>query len=224
MQTCKNDSTLKILSVAGILCLLSSVIPASLLAQTKSWITETTDNGSVTVKSCISERTDEKGSVLPLIEYIATTTVSVDQQQCISLIKDVSKHKAFLRDVKVSTMVKTISANEWVVYYSFHAPWPFSDYDCVTKMTFLDDTAKNTAVFSLAAAPSMYKSTNEDRLNYYYITYTFKDLGNGNIEITITGKMSPLIKVPRWMLKASMPGHPTEILRKIVMLAKVMKK
>ena len=187
-------------------------------AQSKEWITQKSEDGSVTVKSCISEYKNKKGDILPLIEYTATAILSVDMENCVSVLKDISKHKAFLRDAKESRLIKFLSEHQSVVYYSFNVPWPFSDYDCVTKMSFVE--VNGTGIFTLTSAPMLYKSTNDDRLIEYEMNYRFRDLKDGTVEITIIGKMSPLIKIPLWMLRNTMPDHPAETLHKIVTLAK----
>ncbi len=202
--------------------LFSVLINTSLFAQTKEWKIEKTDDGSVEVKSCISEHKTSTGNTLPLIEYTATTIVRTDIQKCISLMKDIPKHKAFLRDAKESKMVTSLAVNQWIVYYNFNAPWPFSDYDCVTKMELMENDKNSTAIFTLVAAPSLYKKTDEDRLTDYKISYQFKKLADGKVAITIIGRMSPLIKIPLWMLRGTMPDHPAEVLHKIVTLVSKM--
>jgi hypothetical protein len=145
--------------------------------------------------------------------------METDMEKCIMVIKNVPKHKAFVNDIKESKLVKSIIDAKSIIYYSFNAPWPFADYDCVTQMTFTEDKSKNIAVFSLVAAPLLYPKTKLDRLTEYEISYSFKDLKNGKVEITITGKTSPHIKIPLWMLKRTMPDRPAGVIRKIVKLA-----
>lgn len=208
------------ISTLFILCMFLSI---SMFAQTKNWVTQKTDDGSVTVKSCISEHKNDKGNKVPLIEYTATATLQANFQNCLSTIKNIPNHKVFLRDVKDCELIKSISENESVVYYSFNAPWPFSDYDCVSKMTFHEDSKTKIAIFTQTAEPTLYKKTVDDRLTQRDITYQFKDFGNGKVEFTIIGKMSPLIKIPLWMLRNTMPDHPADVIKKIVNLEKEMK-
>ena len=187
-------------------------------AKSNEWDTEITDDGKITVKSNISERIDEKGEKVQLIEYIASTTTNVSMQNCISVIKDVSIHKEFTDD-EVSKMVKTISDNEWVVYYYTDAPWPMPDNDCVAKMSFSEDATEKKATFTLTAAPSSFENKDVDRMTYYNVSYAFKNLGNGEIEITVSGEMSPIVQVPGWMVSAWFPDGPADILRIITKLA-----
>lgn len=203
-----------------ILCMIFKI--TNILAQTEEWKTAKLDDGKITVQYNISTRTDEKGDEVPLIEYIAKTTDSVSMRKCISLMKDVSKHKEFTGD-NVSEKVQTISENEWVVYYYSNSPWPLPDNDCVQKMTISEDTTEKTALFTFIAAPTMFDKKNVKRITYQDTTYAFKDLGNGKVEVTTTMKITPPMKVPHWMIKANFPGEPAKVVRKFVKLAKEIK-
>ena len=191
---------------------------AILVAQTEDWDIEITGDDSITVKSRISERTDEKGEEVQLIEYTATTTASVSMQNCISVLKDVSNHKE-LTDDEVSELVTTLSDNEWIVYYYTNPPWPVPNNDCVAKMTLSEDENQDMATFTISAAPSMYEMKDVRRMTYYEVTYEFKDLGNGEVEMTVTSSSSPTVQFPAWMIGAWFPEGPADILRTIIELA-----
>ena len=148
-------SQLALLSMAS-LC-------TGLAAQAAQWKTETTDNGAITVKTNISSRKDESGSSVPLIEYVATTTTdNVSMERYISVVKDVSKHKAILNEKDVR-LLNTVSDNEWLVYYYFDTPWPVPDADVVAKMVLAQDVAEKKSVFTLTAAPTLFKKTSVKR-------------------------------------------------------------
>ena len=184
------------------------------------WEIEKTKDGEVTVRSRISERTNESGEAVQLIEYVATTTVSVDIQQCIAVLKDVSKHKE-IEDYEVSEKVETISDNEWIVYYYTNSPWPMPDNDCVAKMTLSEDKTEGMTTFTVIAAPTMFEQKDVNRMTYYNVSYAFKDLGDGRVELTLDAKMSPTIQAPAWMVRSFFPNGPADILQKILELAKI---
>jgi hypothetical protein len=204
-----------------LLMLNSILLSFNILAQDKDWKTAKSDYGKITVNYKISTRTDENGKKVPLIEDMTTTTDSLSMQNCISLMKDVSKHKEFTDDY-TSEKVKTISDNEWVVYYYSKNPWPIANSDCVSKMTFSENMTEKTATFKFTAAPNEFKKGKVKRMTCYNVTYSFKDLGNGKVEITITGKSTPPVKVPLWIIRSAFPGVPVTALRKFVKLAKDM--
>ncbi len=200
-----------------ILCMI--FLSTILLARADEWKTKKTKDGKITVKYKISKQTDKNSNNLPLIEYIATTTDVLSIQNCISVMKNVSKHKEFQGD-KVSRKIKTISENEWVVYYYTKIPGPLPDSDCVAKMIFSEDPMKKMAAFKFTAAPSLLKKTKVRRFTNYNVTYRFRDLGNGKVKITVIAKMSSTLKVPLWMVRAAFPDAASYILRKFTKLAK----
>lgn len=202
----------------GILILMFAIVTTNAYAQTTEWETETVDKGKISVKSHVSERT-EGDKTLPLIEYIVTTTDIVSYQKCIVAMQEVSKHNQFL-DLKNSFIVNKNNDKESILYYCFSAPWPFSPTDCVAKMNFNEDKSNKTAVFSLTAAPTLYKSTDYNRFNYYNVVYTFKDLGNGKVDIMLHAKMSPPVSVPLWLIRKGFPEIGADIIRKFVNLVK----
>lgn len=57
-------------------------------------------------------------------------------------------------------------------------------------------------------------------MTYYSMTYSFNDIGNGNVEITVTGKSTPPVKVPHLLIKSAFPGVPANTIRKMVKLLK----
>ena len=154
---------------------------ANIFAQIKSWNIETTKDGKVTVKSRILERTDDKGGAVQLIEYVATMIASVEMRDCITVLKDGSKHKEFTDD-EVSKTVETLSDNEWIIYYYTNSPWPMPDNDCVAKMVLSEDETNKTATFILTAAPSMFEMKDVKRMTFYNVTYTFNDLENDEVK------------------------------------------
>lgn len=212
----RNGASALLKRAVAVLAVLVSAMP---LVQAKEWKTEKSDDGKVTVRRCISERVDDKGEEVQLIEYTATHTDSVALRECVRVVKDASKHKDFL-DEEVSTLVATISAHEWIVYYFFDAPWPLPNSDCVVSMKLSEDAVKKTAVFTFTAAPSMLEDKGVNRMTYYHVTYAFKDVGNGNTEMSIDAKFSPALQVPNWMVAGWFPDGPADILQRLARLAR----
>jgi len=194
-------------------------ISSNIFAQTSEWTTEKTKDGTIKVVSKISKRIDDIDGEVQLIEYVATTIANVSMKSCISIMKDISKHKEILNE-EVSELLETISDNEWLVYYYFDAPWPIPNSDCVTKMSFLEDRINKIATFNIIAEPSSYGLKNVKRLNYYNVSYIFKDLENGSVEITSTAKLTPAIQAPDWIVKNFFPDGPARYIQRLLVLAK----
>jgi len=179
----------------------------------------TTRDGAMTVSYNISNRVDENGDTVPLIEYIATTRENVSMEECISVMKDAAKHKEFQGD-DVSDKIRTVSATEWVLYYFTKGGGPFPDSDVVSLMTFSEDAVRGTASFSITAAPDLSaRKKNVRRFTLYTMLYTFKDAGNGMVDITVSARMSPVFSVPAWMINAAFPDAAFDVLRKFTQLA-----
>jgi len=217
------NSTNKYGKIAGALlkyCILLIIsLNTSNCAQTNTLKTAVLDHGKINVQYIISERLDENGFKAPLIKYTAVTIEKVSIKNCIALMKDTSKYNKLL-DLKVSRRIKTISENEWINYFYCSPAWPLSDFDWVAKMTFSEDENTKIAVFTSTAEPSLFEKTKVKRISFDNETYTFKDLGNGEVEVTVTIEETPAIKVPRWLLNISIPGGAADFIRKIVELAK----
>jgi hypothetical protein len=194
---------------------------AALGAESGEWKSALLDKGEISVQYRISERVAESGAKVPMIEDNATTIADVSLRSCVALMKDPSRHKDFMGDYS-SEMIKAISDHEWIVYYYTKNGGPIPDSDCVALMSCSEDAAQGTAVFTLSAAPDLMERRKVKRMSYYNITYSFKDLGKGRVEIVVTGRSSPPLDVPLWLIKSAFPGAPADGIRKLVKLAKTM--
>jgi len=200
-------------------CLIA--LGASGNAQADGWKTAMLDEGRISVQYRISERRTQSGDTVPLIEDITTTLADVSMRDCVALMKDPSRHKDFMGDFS-SESIKAISDNEWLVYYYTKNPWPIPDSDCVAIMTCTEDAERGTVVFTLSAAPEMAESRKVKRMSYYDVRYSFKDRGNGSVEIVVSGRSSPPVEVPRWMIMSAFPGAPADGVRKLIKSANAM--
>jgi hypothetical protein len=190
------------------------------MSEETEWKSKIIDKGTTTVKYCISKRIDEKGKNAPLIQDITKSIISgISLEKCIALMKDIPKHKYFTGDY-ISKLVKTISENEWIIYYYTKNPLFIGNSDCVCKMLFEEDKDQKIVKFTLEATPSAYKHENVKRMDYYNVAYMFKEIENGKIEITLTGKSTPPVKVPIFVIKSAFPGVPLNAVKKIIALLK----
>ena len=208
-------------NVRRTICGLAYAVLAVAAIGADDWKTAKLDDAKITVKYRISERVTETGVRVPMIEDIATTIAEVSLSGCVALMKDTSKHKEFMGDYS-SEAIKAISGNEWIVYYYTKNPSPVPDSDCVAIMSFSEDAGLGTADFRLSAAPDLMEYKKVERMSFFNIAYSFKDLGNGTVEIVMTGRSSPPVKVPLWLINSAFPGVPADGIRKFVKLAKTM--
>lgn len=182
------------------------------------WETKKSRDGQITAEYKISKWFDKKGDDYALIEYKAKTVASVSVEKCVDIMKEVSNHAKIQGD-KESKKIKEISENEWITYNYSKLPWPMKDVDCVTKMTFSENKEDKSASFAFMAAPDMYEKKEVRRMVIYDVKYSFKEMGDGKVEILTTAKMCPMIKAPMWMIKGSFPGTTFKLIEKLVELA-----
>lgn len=202
----------------------SWIISAFLLAATLAhaqtgWKSETTRDGRVRVLSRITVAKAADGTETPIVEYNASTTAKAEFQQCLTVLRDVSKHK-LIHDDHSSETIKVLAENEWIVHYGLKVVWPLPKIDCVARMVVLVDSVARTATIRLTGAPDQLAPRAERRLSQYQQTYTLKDLGNGSVELGSAGRSAPPFAVPKWMLKAAFPAAAADPLLKIVELSK----
>ncbi len=85
-------------------------------------------------------------------------------------------------------------------------------------LVFIEDKKEKTAIFKLSAVPTEYEMGDVNRMQFFNIEYTFKDLGKGRVRITIEGNSSPPVKVPMWLVKSAFPKAPASTVKKIIKL------
>ncbi|MGL1890659.1 MAG: hypothetical protein OCD02_03485 [Spirochaetaceae bacterium] len=196
------------------------VINGNLIGETGNWKLQKTKKDGIIVKSSVSKEKNSEGEVIQLIEYVITTTVEVDFEDCISVIKDVNNHKLLMQEDE-SKVLDIVSNTEWVVYYSSDAEWPFPSTDCVLKMEIDENISEGRAIIKLSSISYDYETSQEVRLTRYKTSFEFKELEDGLVEIIVSALISPVVNVPNWLIKMSFPEVPAEIVRQIVSLAKI---
>ena len=202
----------------GVLAFCIMLFSTSMIAQTQKWKDAKTKDGKISTKYKISSRTNENGEDVPLIEMVTTAIEKISIDKCIALARNVSRHKDFHGDDS-SNLVKVISDHEWVLYYYTEGTLFSPDADGVYTMTFNEDPLGKIASFRIEAAPTLVEERGVKRVTYLNETFTFKDLGNGLIQITMTSNMSPAFQVPGWILKMSFPDLAFKVMENFIKLA-----
>ena len=133
-------------------------------------------------------------------------------------MKDVSKHKEFMSQ-EVSIEVKALSENECIVYYFYKGVWPYPSSDIAAKMILHEDAIQKITTFTLTADPTLVEDKGIRRLDYFFLTYTFKDLEDGHVEVSATGKFTPAVQLPAFIASTWFPDGPAGYLKGILALA-----
>lgn len=190
------------------------------VAQTNTWKTTYRDQGRIKVQYFVSERTNEEGNKVPWIKYTAVAIAKINVNKSIVLFSDPTEYGKLI-GLETCEKIKSISDNEWVNYSTASPGWPIADFDWVARMTFSKNANTRTVKFTSTAEPDFIERTKFKRITFDNESYTFKDLGNGEIEITINLEETPAVKVPGWLLKMAVPGNAADLLRKIIKYSKL---
>jgi hypothetical protein len=190
-----------------------------LSAQTHEWRTALSKDAKITARYNFSTRINEEGDKVPVVKTVTTSTESIDIDNCISLMKDVSKHKDF-RGEKSSKLIRTVSENEWIIYYYNDKTLITPAVDGSYLMIFEEDRQSKTVTFTITADPTLIEKTNTSRLTYAKEIYLFKETEEGKVEITIKTTVSPGFKVPSMMLKKAFPKKSFDNMEKFLEAAK----
>jgi hypothetical protein len=139
-------------------------------AESGEWKSETLDKGKISVTYRVCEQADAGGGSASIAEYVISAVDNLDMNACIALMKDAARHREWI-DAKSSEAVKTISDQEWLLYYRFAGMGPIPGTDCVVRMSFSRDAVGKIATFSLSAAPEMHEMKDVKRMALYDVTY-----------------------------------------------------
>lgn len=188
-------------------------------ADAGGWKSYSLDRGSIEVKTRIAEKLDSNGSKIAWIEYEASQIADVDLARCVAVLKDIPEHRKWL-NASASEALQSISSGEWLAYYRFDAVWPIPSSDCVARVSLAENPDARSASLSIVAAPDAFESRKLKRYATFTMSFSLRDLGNGNTEIRTAATISPPIKIPFWMIEAGYPGAAADILRKLAKLAR----
>ena len=89
--------------------------------------------------------------------------------------------------------------------------------DVVTRYKLEKDN--NSYILTGIPAPDMYPDQGIARMRHSYSTYTLRDLGNGQTEVTMYSSSVPLATIPKMLLASWIPKGPADMVNGIIQLA-----
>ncbi len=191
----------------------------SLFAQETKWTKELSDDGKTKVVYAIYDSIDVDGEEVTFIEYTAKTKTTASLDNCITIFNNPDMHKKFYEYTEESKKVKDISKSEWIIYYYYSPPWPIADSDCVSRIRMIEDRLNKKVVFTSFSESNLLEKKDVVRSELNNITFTFKQIGDSEVEITIEAILIPEMAAPKWMMKAWFPDGPANTLRRFKNLA-----
>ena len=145
-------------------------------------------------------------------EYKATTTLKTTVAKLTNLLKDHENLKSWFVKCPMSKLLRKVSEDEYYVYFLNDAPWPVSDRDNITKMTFelLDN---GTQLIHLVGVPD-YIPEKPDivRLPSMQAKWIFEPQANGMVKITQQVLADLGGKIPGWLANFAIVDAPFETL------------
>ena len=193
--------------------LLLSLLPLTLSAQ-DGWTETTSKDGKVKVKYKIFNEVDNTGDERMVTEYTATSTVKVDLNKAEKFLRNSENHKKVLDNTEVSKQVGVISENVWLQYLYIDIPWPMPNADCVQRVTL--KRAANELIVEAIAEPDAYPMQDEKRMDISNMKYHFVEKSPGVIQLSITGRFSPIGSVNKFLMETWFPKGPAGLVERLV--------
>lgn len=176
--------------------------------QNSDWKQE--ESGGVSVKSKF-ESVDGKTTAY----YIATKSAPISIQAAEKFLRNAANYKLFMANTEESESIEIRSQNEWLMYLYFDAPWPMPNSDCVQKVEVLEADDTSLAVRAESVQHD-FRKHDVQRMQFLRMKYSFRQLSNNQIEITIDAGFTPTTEAPEWMLKAWFPSGPEAIMNNLI--------
>ena len=145
-------------------------------------------------------------------EYKAIITLKTTIEDLVKLMKDHEGLKSWFVKCPISKRLKKVSEDEYYVYFLNDAPWPVSDRDNITKMTF-ELLENGTQLVQLKCVPDyLPEKSGIIRLPRMQAKWMFEPKANGMVKITQQVLADLGGKVPGWLVNFAIVEAPFETL------------
>jgi hypothetical protein len=199
-----------------LICLIFNI---DLISQNDKWISEFSEDEKTEVVYTIYDSVNTKGKEVKYIEYTAKTKTKASLENCAAVFNNPDMHRKFYEYTEISEKVKEISYNEWIIYYYYSPPWPIADSDCVSRITFNENSTNDKFVFTSFSEPDLIEMKDVARSELNDITFTFTQINDKEVEILIEAILIPETSAPNWMMSAWFPEGPAGTLNRFKELA-----
>jgi hypothetical protein len=133
-----------------------------------------------------------------LYELKAVKTMETSLRGLTAVVYDADNYKNWIYRAVISKKLKTISDTSYVYYLYSDLPWPAPDQDMVVKMKISRMKDGSVKTISKRVAGYMDK-TDAIRMQYVDVSWHFKPLSSGNIEVHYYTKFDPGADLPDWI-------------------------
>lgn len=146
--------------------------------------------------------------------YEATIKTSLSKDVLKQFLTDFDNHKLFLERTPKSHLIKELTANQWLAYFYFDAPWPVSDSDNIVTFQ-LEENPKGFVLAGIST-PDEYPMEEVKRTQVYEISYIVRQINDKVCEITLSSVVQPEGAVPNFLVKKWFPNGPAKMLDRIL--------
>ncbi len=187
------------------------------IANQPTWNKEITDDGIV-VHYRITD-TIINDEVFSLLHYKAQSKVSSSYKNCINVLKNAENYRSIFDYTKESKTIKTLGANEWLIYFYLDMPWPMSDSDAAYKMKLTQHNQSKSTCIEMISSPDMMPMQKVKRATIGHSKYLVEQIEKEHVRLSIETLSVPVSETPDWMVKAWFPEGPAKIIRRIEEMA-----
>jgi hypothetical protein len=197
--------------ISSLVFILLFTLPLFTKAQHSDWKEATAKGGTVKVKYKVEAPKDSDKAVVA--QYWVKGNVNFKLDKAEKFLRNSANYKTFLDNTEVSKTVGTISKNEWLLYLFMDIPWPMPDADCVQQVSIARSSKE--LIVNAIAKPNAYPLQGEERMHLSDIKYHFVENAAGAVELTITGKFSPVGPITKFMLETWFPNGPVQLIERL---------
>ncbi len=146
-------------------------------------------------------------------ETVAKTTLST----LIALIRDAENHQNWVFNCTHAEILELIDSTDWYYYAQTDAPWPVSDRDVVTKVTFYQDKDTKTVTFKSTGVPDYIpQKPGYIRIPETESYWIFEPLDNRKINIIFKLKINLGGSIPQWLTNMVIAKGPYNTIRNML--------
>jgi hypothetical protein len=141
-------------------------------------------------------------------EFKAITTIDASKIKIAKVIMNVSDYVNWYPDILESSLLKTISTKERIVYYKLDLPWPADDRDAVLKLKL---TEQSNAITINVSSMSNYKSKVDGVVRINHVEGSWKLTTEGQkTKLTYRLLANPAGNLPTWVINMMIVDNPYE--------------
>jgi hypothetical protein len=186
---------------AKIILALFFLFPAGYLTASGPWEEIDSRSGITIYERWVTINNDMK-----VRERRGEMTITSEMSSVINILCDPSKTNLWMENVSDAYLVNKASDNEWSSYTYFSMPWPFASRDMVSvsRLDYSDPSSVTIEMISMEKA--LPKKENVIRLENYKATWKIKDLGNGQIFVSLSAISFTSPEFPRLLMDPVVRG------------------